>query len=144
MTAPQSTTTTESSLGRDVLNSARHYFGNRWALLVLGALAVIAGLSFGGWAWLVAAGFAPIILAALPCLVMCGLGLCLACRPGTAQSTPASPDAANSTTSPTSLGVARMEQATVGGSSCGGGTGEPQSPHIKQVQALDERMDSHA
>src|SRR6266851_4071473 len=106
MTAPQSTTTTESSLGRDVLNSAKYYLGNRWALLVFGSLAVIAGLSFGGWAWLVAAGLAPIILSVLPCLVMCGLGLCLACRSGTTQSTSASPDAANSTTPPTALGVA--------------------------------------
>ncbi|XSC45688.1 hypothetical protein ACF1BQ_006340 [Bradyrhizobium sp. RDT10] len=76
MTAPQSTTTTEPSLGRDVLNAARYYFGNRWFLLALGSLAVIAGLPFGGWAWLVAAGLAPIILSALPCLVMCGLGVC--------------------------------------------------------------------
>ncbi len=144
MTAPQSTTTTESSLGRDVLHSARYHLGNRWALLVLGSLGVIAGLSLGGWAWLVAVGLAPIILAALPCLVMCGLCLCLACRSSTAQATPASPDATNSTMSPTSLGVARMEQPTVSGSSCQGGTGEPQSPHVKQVQALDERMDSHA
>jgi len=31
----------------------------------------------GGWGWLVAAGIAPVLLSVLPCLVMCGLGLCM-------------------------------------------------------------------
>ena len=143
MNAPQSTTTTEPSLGRDVLNATRYYLGNRWALPVLGSVAVIAGLSFGGWAWLVAAGLAPVILSTLPCLVMCGLGVCIACRSGKTQST-ASLDAADSATSSTALGVAKGEQPIVGGSSCHGATDEPQSPQVKQVQGLDERMDSHA
>src|SRR6266852_4484066 len=144
MTMPQSRTPTRLPLTQDVLHAARYHLGNRWVLLGLGSLAVIAGLSFGGWAWLVAAGLAPIILSVLPCLVMCGLGLCLACRSGTTQSTSASPDAANSTTPPTALGVAGMGQPTARGSSCHGGTDEPQSPHVKQALALDERMDSHA
>jgi hypothetical protein len=40
-------------------------------------LAVAAGLTAGGWGWLVAAGVAPIILTILPCAVTCGLGLCV-------------------------------------------------------------------
>src|SRR5258707_12245677 len=75
MTAPQSTTTTESSLGRDVLNSAKYYLGNRWALLVSGSLAVIAGLSFGGWVRRVDPGSAPTILTVRPCPRMLRLGL---------------------------------------------------------------------
>src|SRR6266478_1612026 len=98
MTAPQSTTTTESSLGRDVLNSAKYYLGNRWALLVFGSLAVIAGLSFGGWAWLVAAGLAPIILSVLPCLVMCALGVCMMGRSGKSQSSTGPTDSVTAST----------------------------------------------
>jgi len=111
---------------------------------VLGSAAVIAGLSFGGWAWFVGAGLAPVILSTLPCLVMCGLGVCIACRAGKTQSTASSLDAADSVTSSTALGVAMREQPIAGGSSCHGQAGEPQSPQVKQVQALDERMDSHA
>ena len=48
-------------------------------LAMIGGLVVVAGggLALGGWGWLVAAGLAPIILSLLPCLVMCGLGLCM-------------------------------------------------------------------
>ena len=144
MTLPQSTSTAEPSLGRDVLSSVRYYLGNRWAILGLGNLAAIAGLSFGGWGWLVAAGLAPVILSTLPCLVMCGLGLCLACRSNRAQST-TSGDAADSARSSTVHGVARMEQPTAGSSSCcHGRAAESQSPQIKQLQALNERSNSHA
>src|SRR5260370_14189370 len=142
MTAPQSRRTTEPSLGRDVLNATRYYLGNRWALLVLGSAAVIAGLSFGGWAWFVGAGLAPVILSTLPCLVMCGLGVCIACRSGKTQST-ASLDAADSATSSTALSVAKGEQPIAGGSNCHRETGESPSLQVKQFQALDERMDSH-
>ena len=47
--------------------------------IVIGALVLggAGGLLFGGWNWLVAAGFASIIIGLLPCLVMCGLGLCM-------------------------------------------------------------------
>jgi hypothetical protein len=43
--------------------------------LVLGAVALIAGLAFN-WSWLVAAGAAPVVLSILPCLAMCALHLC--------------------------------------------------------------------
>lgn len=150
MTAPQSTTTTEPSLGRDVLNAARYYLGNRWGLLVLGSVAVIAGLSFGGWAWLVAAGLAPVILSMLPCLVMCGLGVCVMCRSGKTQST-ASLDAADSVASSSASGVARMERPLAGGSSCCHEQAaevpppaEVSPPQVEQLQPTEERRDSHA
>ncbi|MBF24561.1 MAG: hypothetical protein CML18_13535 [Pusillimonas sp.] len=46
----------------------------RWWLF--GAIAVIAGLTFG-WEQLVLFGLAPILISLLPCLIMCGLGLCM-------------------------------------------------------------------
>ena len=49
---------------------------NRWVLL-LGVLALVgAGLALG-WPWLVAAGLAPLVLALLPCALMCAAGLCM-------------------------------------------------------------------
>ena len=46
--------------------------------IVIGALVLgAAGGLFFGWNWLVAAGFASIIIGLAPCLVMCGLGLCM-------------------------------------------------------------------
>lgn len=145
MTAPQSTTTTEPSLGRDILNAARYYLGNRWGL-VLGSVAVIAGLSFGGWGWLVVAGLAPVILSILPCLVMCGLGVCVMCRSGKTQST-SSLDAADSA----APGVARMERPIAGGSSCCHEQAaevpppaEVSPPQVEQLQPTEERRDSRA
>ena len=57
-------------------------------LLIGGVLVAGAGGLFFGWNWLVAAGFASVIIGLLPCLAMCGLGIC-ASRMGKKQSTPA-------------------------------------------------------
>ena len=46
----------------------------RWWLF--GAIGVGAGLLFG-WEQLVLFGIAPLLISLLPCLVMCGLGLCM-------------------------------------------------------------------
>lgn len=93
MTVPRISTTTEPLVEHGLLGAARNYLGNRWALLALASLAAVIGLSFGGWGWLVAAGLAPIILSTLPCLVMCGFGVCMMCRSNKSQSM-ASRDAA--------------------------------------------------
>jgi hypothetical protein len=80
-------------LPRRLQHATRSYLGNRTALAILAIGAIAAGLALN-WSWLVAAGIAPILLTALPCLVMCGLGLCMnkmagrSCAPGPAQSTP--------------------------------------------------------
>src|SRR3546814_3487322 len=55
---------------------ARYYLGGRRGLLILAGLAVAAGLALN-WSWLVAVGIAPILIAGLPCLAMCALGLCM-------------------------------------------------------------------
>ncbi|MFH1344105.1 MAG: hypothetical protein ABIL01_23345 [Pseudomonadota bacterium] len=144
MTLPQSTTTAQPSLGRDVLSAARYYLGNRWVLLGLGSIAVIAGMSFGGWGWLVAAGLAPLILSTLPCLVMCGFGVCMMCRSGKTQST-TSGDAASPPTSSGALGVAKMGGTAAGGSSCCRDAADESQPRqLKQVESSNERTDSHA
>lgn len=144
MTTHQPTTTAEGSLGRDVLYAARYYLANRWTLVAAAALAIVIGLSFGGWGWLVAAGLVPILLAVLPCLIMCGIGVCQMCRSDKTQST-ASHDGGEAATSSAALGAAKMEQSAVGGSSCcSGGAVEAQSPQVKQVQSIGERRDSHA
>lgn len=144
MTVPQPTTRPERSIWRDVLYAASYHFGNRWVFLALASLAVVGGLSFGGWAWLVAAGFAPVILSTLPCLLMCAFGVCMACRSNKAQST-ATLGAADPTSSSTRLGVGGVHPSIAGGSSyCHGGSDQRLPQHVKQVQILDERSDSHA
>src|SRR5215831_4582730 len=49
---------------------------NRWVLVAIAVLVLVAILA-ASWNWLVAAGLATILVSALPCLVMCGLGLCM-------------------------------------------------------------------
>lgn len=57
----------------------------RWMLL--GAV-VVAGSLAMGWDQLVLLGIAPLLVGLLPCLVMCGLGLCMMkCKDKTAKST---------------------------------------------------------
>ena len=57
---------------------------------IIGGLTLAAGggLAVGGWGWLVAAGFAPVILAVLPCAATCGLGLCVLGMSGRSNSNP--------------------------------------------------------
>jgi hypothetical protein len=75
-TDPANVRKTDHPAARDWLAEARLRIGGPRALMVLAVLAVIAGAVLN-WSWLVAAGVAPILLSALPCLVMCGLGLCM-------------------------------------------------------------------
>jgi hypothetical protein len=49
---------------------------DRRGLVVLATLVLGLGLALN-WSWLVAAGVAPLLLSALPCVVMCVLGLCM-------------------------------------------------------------------
>jgi hypothetical protein len=88
-------------------------------VLVLAVVAALVGIGFS-WSWLVAAGIAPILLSTLPCLIMCGLGLCMLCRSGEKQT--AARDAAGAATSSAPLAV-----------------NETEAPQEQQLQPSDER-----
>ena len=51
------------------------WVSGRKGWLTLTVIAAMGGMYFN-WAWLVAAGVAPLLLAILPCVAMCALGLC--------------------------------------------------------------------
>src|SRR3546814_10704223 len=76
MTTPRSRETTATSLSQDLLYMTRYYLGGRRGLLILAGLVLAAGLVLN-WSWLVAVGIAPILIAVLPCVAMCALGLCM-------------------------------------------------------------------
>lgn len=71
----QAKNTTASRL-QAVVNAAWPYVGGRRGLIVLAVGAVAAGAAMN-WSWLVAAGVAPILLAVVPCVAMCALGMCM-------------------------------------------------------------------
>jgi hypothetical protein len=143
MTTSQSSTTDERSPGRDVLSAARFYLVNRWTLLALGSgLAVGLGLYLGGWGWLVAIGAAPIILSTLPCLIMCGLGVCFMCRPGNKESASPSIDAA---TSSSALGIVKPDAPLVVGLSCCQGASNENPANALTEDSTDKwKEETHA
>jgi hypothetical protein len=91
MTTTPSPDASDASLSRDLLHAARFYLGGRRGLLVLAAAVLVAGLALN-WGWLVAAGIAPLLLTALPCVAMCALGLCMNRMAGRSCSTDAAPE----------------------------------------------------
>jgi hypothetical protein len=143
MTDVRSAETSDTSLRGEALYAVRYYLGNRWALIGLIVLAAAIGLYFGGWGWLVAAGLAPIILSTLPCLIMCGFGVCMMCR-GMKQST-VSRDAADATTPPVALTAAKIDDRSAGVSSC---CHEPTDaaplPQKKQLETVKGAGGPHA
>ena len=66
----------ETSLTQDWLLTLRYWLGNRWLLIAIAAAVIVAGATLS-WGWLVAAGIAPLLFTALPCVAMCALGLCM-------------------------------------------------------------------
>lgn len=70
----------------------RSLLTGRNGLIAAAVLAIAGGIVFN-WSWLVAAGFAPIILAVLPCAAMCALGLCANKLTGRAECSDAAKDA---------------------------------------------------
>jgi hypothetical protein len=119
MTTSQSTNAADASPARDLRYVARYYLAGWRGVLVLTVVAALVGIGFS-WGWLVAAGIAPILLSTLPCLIMCGLGLCMLCRSGEKQT--AARDAAGAATSSAPLAV-----------------NETEAPQVQQLQPIDER-----
>ncbi len=93
MTAPPTAQTANASLTRDLIRASRYYLGGWRGVLILTALALATALALN-WSRLVAAGIVPIILTSLPCIVMCGAGLCMNKLLGSSscESRPANPD----------------------------------------------------
>ena len=65
-----------ASSAQKALNTIWPFINTKKAglFLMLGLVAI--GMYFN-WGWFVAIGMAPLLLAVLPCAVMCGLGLCM-------------------------------------------------------------------
>lgn len=78
--------------------TGRLWIGGRRGLIVAAGVLAIGGLVLG-WPWLTAAGLAPIILLLVPCLAMCGLGLCMRGPRQAGDAAGAKIDAANSNSS---------------------------------------------
>lgn len=76
MNRSQSTSSLNAVAGTVSRIAIRRYFANKWFLLAVAGLALV-GIAAAGWSWLVAAGIASVLVSVLPCLVMCGLGLCM-------------------------------------------------------------------
>jgi len=56
--------------------SWRRWLSGRRRWWWLAGIAMLAGLALG-WEWLAAIGALPVLLALLPCVAMCALGLCM-------------------------------------------------------------------
>ena len=137
MTVAKPTESAKVPLSRLGLSLVRYYLVNRWALLVLGAGVLLTGIALN-WGWLVAAGIAPILLSTLPCLVMCGLGLCMLCRSSEKQT--AARDAADAATSSAPLAVAKMDNPAAGATTCcHEHVNETEAPQVKQLESVSER-----
>lgn len=65
----------EISLTQQLIDVLRYWLSGRRGLIAVAVLAAAGGIVMN-WGWLVAAGIAPLILAVLPCVAMCALGLC--------------------------------------------------------------------
>ena len=76
MTISDPTNPPPRSLVQGLLSAARYYLGSRTGMIAVAALAPGLGAYFN-WGWLVAAGIAPLLIGVLPCVAMCGLGLCM-------------------------------------------------------------------
>ena len=93
---------------------------NRWVLVAVAILALGAIVAMS-WNWLVAAGLASILLSLVPCLVICGLGLCMQRFIGGSRPSQAS----GSVTGEPPEGAAQAatdSSATYTASCCGGAT----------------------
>jgi len=108
--------TSERPFSQDLWSAARHYLGSRTGIIAMAAVALGSDAYFN-WGWLVAAGIAPLLLTALPCVAMCALGLCMkggSKSPGDAQA-PHGDSAGDAGQSPTLRLAATDEKADPAG-----------------------------
>lgn len=81
MSSPNPGQTTGPSLMAQLALAARRTLVGRRGLFVLAGLIVATGLAFS-WSWLEAVGVASVLIATLPCIAMCALGICMHGRRG--------------------------------------------------------------
>jgi len=145
MTDSSSTHTTRTSLTRYLFDAARYYLGGRRTLIALASIAVVAGLAFN-WSWLVAAGIAPVLVAALPCAAMCALGLCMSRMGGRSCAQDAARGEAAPSSSPEDTVPTPPVDDLWPGITAHGHDGVPVTAlsHDLQPQALDERRTTDA
>ena len=149
MTTSQTTKAPPASLTGDAMQAARYYLGNRRALLIVALLAIAGGAALN-WSWLVAAGIAPVLLTALPCLVICGLGLCMhkmsggscASQPGQVQNAEQTAQPFSSAQPPAAAPPAGLLAGV--SSCCGTAAGAKPAAEPQKSQILDERRIPHA
>lgn len=115
MTVPKNTETGESPLAQDILQYCKAQFGNRRSVAMLTAAGASAAIALN-WSWLVAVGIAPVLIAVLPCLVMCGLGLCMNRAMGSScesSSSSNNPDPGGGTTTRLNAGSIGLAEGSV-------------------------------
>lgn len=66
----------QPSLAHDWLAAVRYWLSGRRGMIALAVVAATATLILN-WNWLVTVGLASLLIAALPCVAMCALGLCV-------------------------------------------------------------------
>jgi hypothetical protein len=76
MSSPETASVAKPSLAQDWLDALGYWLRGRRGVAALIVSAVLTGAALN-WSWLVAAGVVPLLLTVLPCLAMCGLGLCM-------------------------------------------------------------------
>lgn len=68
-----------NSVSRKAMLDNVRLLANRRTLAIIAALigAAVIGVAALNWRWLVTVGAASLLVSTLPCLLMCGLGLCM-------------------------------------------------------------------
>jgi len=118
MTTSDSTKALNAPPG-DFPRTIRRYLGNRRLLLVAAIVALVAGATLN-WGWLVALGVAPALLSLLPCLVMCGVGVCcMKMMAGSGEKQPSqSSDAAETAGSSAVVGITAANEPSFPNAGC--------------------------
>jgi hypothetical protein len=143
MTEPVSAGGQESSLVRYWFYAAHFYVGRRNMILILAALAIAGGIAMN-WNWLVASALAPIVIALLPCAVMCALGLCMHRLSGKAGASGDSGRIAPSNRTDELGDQSNHPRAIDTDSRCCGGAVDSATPFRTTPPQDDERNDSDA
>lgn len=76
MNSPTLTPKKQISPIQGFLNKVWPYLTGKRGLIFLGGAVIIMAAAFN-WSWLVTVGAASLIIAVLPCVAMCALGLCM-------------------------------------------------------------------